>query len=188
MTKQNKIDFINEVNDRFLSAENHSGSNNTLSYNVKVYGSNISGEEIREKITDRQREYHSLDDIYQAMDMFQSDSADMLSDEVSNIDGVKECYFAGRSGGYLEVEYCNALEEVYEEDFNEDIASLYKVAKELEETETKVSNLIDKRYNGYCKLINSKDYIIAIINNLYDDKDIAKIYKKKIKNLTDKLI
>ena len=109
MTKQQKIDYINQVNDRFREARNHgrNGSNwwyptpNTIAYNVKLYGQKQGIEEIKELMTDRQKEYYSDDNLYDFINHWQNQEAEMFSNDLDLEYSVKSGY-AGRSGGWLE--------------------------------------------------------------------------------------
>lgn len=193
MNRKQKIDFINKVNDFFINAKNHgnNGDNwwypkeNVIAYNVKLYGGNKSIEDIRKLLSKRQNEYYSDSTLYEIMQDQQNDQAIMFSNELDEAYNVKSGY-AGRSGGWLEVEYNNDLIEL-EENTDEDVNYYYKLAKELCNLEMKVSNHIEKSLSSYKKYINTDQYCADIVDILIDDEMIGDIYKNEAKSLLDKL-
>src|SRR3990167_1599507 len=149
MTKKQKIDYINQINDRFINARNHghNGNNwwypkeNRIAYNVKVYGG-ISTENIRKKMTERQNNFYSDDAIYELLNDWQCQIANDLSEEIEMLPGVQNTSYAGRSSGWLEVDYINDIDPSC--DAAMDIDANYEFAKELEKNEVTVSKLIKK--------------------------------------------
>ena len=199
MTKNQKVEYINKVNARFEEAKNHgrNGSNwwyptpNTLAYNVKVY-SYVDIDELRKKMTKRQNEYYNdntLQDIHQEQE---NDQARYLQDEVEELAGVLSVSYAGRSGGWLEVEYSNPLEHLDEQGngYNRDkdeLATMYKEAKELEKQEQAVSEVITTRHKAYCLYVKSIEYLDDLLGVLSDDDEIGEVYKGKAQELLEKL-
>lgn len=191
MQKAKKIEFINRVYLRFADARNH-GSNgnswwypkaNVIAYNVKVY-SWLDMSEVRKNLTIRQNDFYSDNELSEIASENQNDEARMFSDDIDSEYGVKSGY-AGRSGGWLEVEYPSSLQEV--DKTSEEIDYYYQQAKELEELEATISQKIEKALAGYKKYIGSPQAAKDFADNLLSDEDIADIYKGKAKNLLDKL-
>ena len=194
MNKTQKIEFINEINERFTNAKNH-GSNgnnwwyptpNVIAYNVKMYGGSYSIEDIRKNMTKRQNEYYSDESIYSIIEDIRDMSREDLVSNVINM-GAKKAYFAGRSGGWLEVEYSNNLDEITEEDKMSDINYNYQEAKKLEKLESEVSEYVNNFISNLSKYEDSKDYTRDIADNMLDDESIGDIYKSQAQKLIDKL-
>ena len=192
MNIKQKREYAEAVNERFINARNHghSGNNwwypveNTIAYNVKVY-SGPSLRAIKEKMTERQKDYFSDESLYESMMYKQSDQATMAAEDIeNNFKGVKSTGYAGRSGGWLEVEFINDIGGYLHD---EDIKSAYIAAKELEDNEVRVSEFIKKSHKWYIGYIESEEYINDFIESLMTDEDIADIYRGKIKTLADKL-
>jgi hypothetical protein len=194
MTKNKKIEYINAVNDKFINARNHghNGNNwwypkeNTIAYNVKMYHGFVSIGDIKAKMTDRQKEYYNKDEyFYELLQETIQRYANDFSNELDATDGIKSSGYAGRSGGWLEVEYINNIDiEAYT---SKEIDSVYQTAKELDELETKTGQKIKDAKESLEKYLDSKEYLQEIIDNLLSDDDIADIYKSKAKDLLDKL-
>ena len=110
-------------------------------------------------------------------------------DLVSNVInmGAKKAYFAGRSGGWLEVEYSNNLDEITEEDKMSDVNYNYQEAKKLEKLESEVSEYVNNFISNLSKYEDSKDYTRDIADNMLDDESIGDIYKSQAQKLIDKL-
>jgi hypothetical protein len=185
------------VNEKFRDAKNHgNGGNwwypkqNVIAYNVKIYAS-PDAEEIRKAMTKRQKEYYTDENIYEILQDYQDQEAEQLANEVMEYDLVEDAYFAGRSGGWLEVEYSNGLEQIEDNgiDYHKDyIKEYYKQAKELEKIEGEVKTMIENTKKEYIKYITSKQFIECIVSEmLLDDEAIGDIYKQKAKTLLDKL-
>lgn len=197
--KTEKIAYIHKVNDFFIDAKNHgnNGSNwwypneNTIAYNVKVYGG-IGIESIREKLSKLQNEYYTDKDLYSRINDNQIDSANFLIEDIRMEFGLESGY-AGRSGGWLEVNYINDLQDYLPYTFSEieeasikDINEVYKHAKKLEALEITVSEYIKKRHQTYCKYVKSIDYINDFVQEVESDTDIkagylelSEMYKQK---------
>ena len=197
MTKKEKITYINEVNDRFMNAKNHGNSNNwwyplenRIAYNVKM-SAFADVDTLEDYLTKRQNDFYSKETLYQLLQDKQDTDCEML------VLDIKEQYqldavFAGRSGGWIEVDYENGLIEldengdtIYESDV--DINMYYKDAKALEKLEIDVADFIEKSRAEYEKYINSKEYYRDISELLLDDQEIAETYRNDIKRLANKL-
>ena len=197
MTKKEKITYINEVNDRFMNAKNHGNSNNwwyplenRIAYNVKM-SAFADVDTLEDYLTKRQNDFYSKETLYQLLQDKQDTDCEML------VLDIKEQYqldavFAGRSGGWIEVDYENGLIEldengdtIYESDV--DINIYYKEAKALEKLEIDVADFIEKSHAEYEKYINSKEYYRDISELLLDDQEIAETYRNDIKRLANKL-
>lgn len=190
MTKKQKEEYIEKINDRFINSRNHghNGSNwwypkeNTIAYNVKMYHSGISVEDIRKKLTARQNEFYKNDEFFYELTQQQIEqSAESLIEEVEAEKGVKTTGFAGRSGGWFEVEYINSIGD-YEE-----LNDRYTEAKELEALEVKIESIISERKASLEKYLESEEFLKDTLEQLNSDNDIADIYKGRAKDLLDKL-
>lgn len=191
------IEYIEQVSERFENASNHGNGNNwwypqknTIAYNVKIYAG-ASTEDVRKHLTARQNDYYSDDDLMEIMQEQQNDAARIFSDDIDNEYGVKSGY-AGRSGGWLEVEYHNDIADYQQNEWAEshidDIRAAYKEAKKLDQLESDIAEYIKKSVKNYSQYLNGIEYPKDIAESLQTDEDIADTYKGKIKGLTDKLI
>ncbi|MEK7578206.1 MAG: hypothetical protein AAB456_00590 [Patescibacteria group bacterium] len=194
MTKKDKIDFINKVNDKFTNARNHghNGNNwwypkpNVIAYNVKMHGASKNIDDIRKFMTERQNEYYNDDALYEICNENQNDTARMFSDDIDETHGVKSGY-AGRSGGWLEVEYSNPLPDSLYDTTSKDINYIYQEAKKLDTLETKISQEITAGHERLQKYMNTDEYCKDVSDSLPDDDMIADEYKGRAKGLLDKL-
>jgi len=192
MTKKQKIEYINEVYTRFTDTHNHGnqGDNwwypmpNTIAYNVKMH-SFVDVESLRKELTARQNDYYSDDTLYKIMSEDITDNANMLSDDIQEEYKLENGY-AGRSNGWIEVEYVNNL-FILDEDTEEDVNALYKEAKALEQLESDVCEFIKKRHKALNAYIDTPQYYKDMVERLTSDEEIADIYKDKITALTHKL-
>lgn len=192
MTKNKKIEYINQVYLKFKDARNHGYNGNNwwhpkpdvIAYNVKMHAW-PDFEALRAKMTARQNEYYTdedLDGAYWGMLHFEAEQA---IDEIKDM-GAHDAWFAGRSGGWLEVEYNNNLEEV--DATTEDIDHLYQEAKKLDQLEGKVADFIKERHKSVNTYVKSDDFITDFIKNeLMTDEVIGEIYKDKAERLLKKL-
>lgn len=193
MTKQKKIDYINAVNDRFLDARNHGNGNNwwypvknRMAYNVKMYHFG-DVDKLREFLTQRQNDFYSDSHLLGIIEEDLTLNANCLAKDIEFEFGL-EAGFAGRSDGWLEVDFENGLDYVDMDTAKEDIEYYFKKAKELEELEEKVKQFIEKQHSSYNKYVDTEQYYKDLTENcLLPDEDIADVYKNKIKQLTDKL-
>lgn len=209
MTKKQKIKYITDVYYKIAEARNHGRQAdnwwypqaNWIAYNVKgFYGFDFEG--FRKTLSDRQNEYYQDSDFediwYNWLDIEQDDLRSTIhgDDEILPFeitDFVNDTRFAGRSGGWLEVEYRNDLYDLedraeYEDIDSTEINKLYKEAKSLEKAETEISKYIEKHIKRLKEYIDTSDFYWDIKDNfILSDEDIADIYKNKIDNLIDKL-
>jgi hypothetical protein len=194
MTKKEKIDYVNSVYLRFQDARNHghNGHNwwypkpNVIAYNVKMHGASKDIEDIRKHMTERQNKYYSDDTLYEISQEQLWDEARMFSDDLDIEYGLTSGY-AGRSGGWLEVEYKNDLSELGDDSSIEDVNYFYKEAQKLEKLETEVSEKIKKAHKSLMVYMNTEQYCLDFVERLSDDEEIGEIYKSKAKDLLDKL-
>jgi hypothetical protein len=191
MTKQQKTEYINQVKERFENARNHGHHGNNwwypkpfvMAYNVKLCGLGNTIEDYRKAMTKKQNEYYTDNHIIELLDEQQNTEAEMFQDELKTEYSITSG-FAGRSGGWLEVEYPNNFND-YEEN---DLESLYIIAKELEELETTVAERIKKAVSNYKKYRSSKEQIKDFVENgLLQDADVDEIYQNRISELQNKL-
>ncbi|MCK9370254.1 hypothetical protein M0R04_10140 [Candidatus Dojkabacteria bacterium] len=193
MNKQQKIEYIEKINARFIEARNHGGRNNwwyptenTIAYDVKMHGACKSINEIREKMSKRQNDFYSDDALYQYCDELRERECESLIELIKETgkNGLKNAYFAGRMGGWVEVKYINDIQYYLD---NEDIKSAYKEARELEQLESDVHEEIKKQHKAYSLYVNTDGYIVDVIDALQSDEDIGEIYKSRAKMLLEKL-
>ena len=188
MDTKEKIEYINKVFTRFADARNHgfNGNNwwypkaNVIAYNVKLHGMSKDIDDIRAKMSKLQNDYYSDNSIQQLIWNEREDAAEQLMYAVQEIDLVLETGFAGRSGGWLEVEFEVNFEtfEAFDEDTDvEEVEEVYKKAQELEKEETEVAKLIEDRHKDYMKYLNTDEYVTDIIENMQCDNDISNNYK-----------
>jgi hypothetical protein len=110
-----------------------------------------------------------------------------LTEDIENNFGLKSG-FAGRSGGWIEVDFDNNLSEVNKDTPKGDINYYYKIAKGLENKEKEVKQFIKNAHYSYNLYVDSDGYYRDIADCvLLQDEDIADIYKNTIKTLTSKL-
>lgn len=193
MKKAEKIKFINEVYYKFTDAHNHGrGKNwwypspNVIAYNVKMYGTCKGIEDVREKMTKRQNEYYTDEDLYGEFDELRNSDRDALIADVQiEFEKVEGCWFAGRSGGWLEVQYTNSLEEVDEN--SEDIEYYYKEAKALDDEEGRVAEFVKDRILSLGKYEDSDEFVNDFVEILLDDETIGEVYKEKAHAILEKL-
>lgn len=185
MKKQNKIDFINKVFERFDGASNHGNGNNwfyptsnVIAYDVKMHNFG-DVETFREGLSKLQNSLITDDFIYDCMNNNQNFEAECLIDDIKEVFGL-ESWYAGRSGGWLEVQFENGLPSDYELDnyTSSDIQEVYQEAKDMEDMEDKVAQYIKDGHRGLNDYIDSDSYYSELkdtfLANEYikDDKDI----------------
>jgi len=203
MTKAQKIEYINKVRSRFEDAENHgiSGSNwwyptaNTIAYNIKVYGIKSDSSDL--KLSDAQKEYYNSDieNTYQnAFDRYTSDIIYFFMEELrANYSVISRINIAGRSGGWLEVEYHNILPWNLKGEFetsnytNKDINIYYKDAQYLEDQESKIAEEIKNALKGYINYMNDEFNNDFLENDLLSDDEIRENYISQVKELSTKI-
>ena len=194
MKKQDKINFINKVNSFFVEAKNHgnNGNNwwypkpNRIAYNVKMREF-FSVSKLEPMLSKRQREYYNDNALYSIAEEQLNDEAMMLIDDIQIEYGLSSNY-AGRSGGWLEVDFNNPLEDVIDNEPElENLSYYYKEAKKLEKLEQDVREYIEKRHKALNVYMSTDAYYKDLLERLSDDKEISDIYKTQAKSLLDKL-
>jgi len=197
MNRQQKIDKYNEIYNFFTDARNHgnNGNNwwypkqNVIAYNVKLYGG-LWLESIRTELTDRQNDYYSDELLYDIIQERQNREAIILSDMVDDMDDVLSSGFAGRSGGWLEVEFQNYLEYI-DEDFDnytdKEITELYNDAQDLMNNQVKVEEFISTAKSNYEQYLKTPEAVSDLVEELLTDDEIGEIYKGRVKDILDKL-
>lgn len=176
MKIQKKIDFINEVNEFFRDAKNHGRNGydwrypkeNVIAYDVKMHSwSDI--EDFRKHLTRLQNEQVSDESLSERFQDFIYREAESFIDELKEEFAIVDCWYAGRSGGWIEVEYNNYLQEleytetqtldIYGNDITEsEVEDLYQDAKKLQALESKISEYIKKRHQSLNEYICSEEY------------------------------
>lgn len=195
MTKKQKKDYINSVYTTLADAKNHgrNGGNwwypmpNVIAYNVKIWGQQKSIKDIEVKMTPKQRDYYAEVVLWEIEQDIINDACDELRQEVKEIDGVCDAWFAGRSGGWFEVEYNNPLELVDDDTYPQAIAELYREAKKVQATIDRVADLVQQRHRHFCEYLNSEAYIDDFIERLWCDEQIDIHYRNQVKHLVDKI-
>lgn len=193
MNKKQKIEYINNVHERFMNARNHGNTNNwwyptpyVIAYNVKMH-SFADVETLRTYTSDVQNKYYKDNTLDAILWEEQEDTCRFLVDDIQEEYGL-ESYFAGRLGGWLEVQYetCG-LDYIAEDDAHtiETINELYKEARKLEKLESKVSEFITNAHKSYNKYVDSKEYYTDILERLESDTEIKETYKTKAHELLE---
>lgn len=203
MTKKQKLDKINSIADRFINARNHGGNNNwwypkrnVIAYDIKMSSFGFSYDGIKDKISDKQKDFYKningmIDSFY--WDTLNNELEYFIEDLKEEYECIKDCYQAGRSGGWLEIEYINELDELWDsvEDFESSevysIDYIYDEMIKLDKKEKEISEKIKKGLSDLNKYIDSEDFKDDFINTLMTDDDISDYYKKEAKRLIDKI-
>lgn len=173
MTKSQKIKEIIKIQDFFQDAKNHGNSNNwwyptpcTVAYNVKMH-SFADVDTLRGYMMPLQNEYYNDDTLTNIIYEQQNDTAGQLEDDVTQIAKNAQIDvttgYAGRSGGWLEVNYSNAFSTVYDESelYNEsekDIDILYSWYSKLDKLESDIAEFIKNEHTAYNGWIDTPKY------------------------------
>lgn len=203
MTKDKKLKKINEIAERFINARNHgNGGNwwypkkNRIAYDIKMSSFGFSYDDIKDKLTDKQKDfYKNIDELINAYywDTLGCTLDEFITDIKDIYKYVNECYQAGRSGGWLEIEYRNGLGELWDsiEDFEGyelySIDELYKNMIELDKEEQEISERIKRELKALNSYIESEYFKDEFINTLMTDKDISNYYRQEAKRLINKI-
>ena len=203
MNKEKKLKKINEIGKRFINARNHGGGGNwwypkrnVIAYDIKMSSFGFSYDDIKDKISDKQKDFYKningmIDSFY--WDTLNNELEYFIEDLKEEYECIKECYQAGRSGGWLEIEYINELGELWDrvEDFESSevysIDYIYNEMIKLDKKEREISSKIKKALNALNKYIDSEDFINDFINTLMTDADISNYYKQEAKRLINKI-
>lgn len=196
MTKKQKIEYVNRVALRFLDARNHGNNGNSwwypkpfvMAYNVKM-NAWPSIATLLEKMSERQREYYGSNEdrlTQMTWDRIVEDTAELCVEEIKEL-GAEDVYFAGRSGGWCEVEYPREIDELEDDASTQEVNDQYRKAKALEELEAKVANYIRDNHKGLNDYAKSDDVYRDMVEMLLPDDEIADQYRAEINDLTRKL-
>lgn len=191
MKKMEKIDFINEVYKRIMEAPNHGGNNNwwypqsgVIAYNVKMHKwPDI--ETLRGYLSKLQNDHYNDDDLDSYINWELENECIVLKDDIMEIFGL-ESWFAGRSGGWIEVEF-PTVEEADPDNEYLTIDEQYKQAKKIDKLADNVENFIVERHKSLHKYIDTPEYYQDIAGALLNDQDIKNEYQQRIKDLTNKI-
>lgn len=203
MKKDKKLKKINEIGEMFINARNHGGGGNwwnskrdVIAYNIKMSSYGFSYDDIKDKLSDKQKDFYK--NIDKLIDAYYWDTLECTLDEfITDIKDiykyVNECYQAGRSGGWLEIEYENALGELWDSvaDFESyesySIDYIYDEMVALDKEEQEISERIKRELKALNSYIESEYFKNEFINTLMTDEDISDYYKAEAKRLIDKI-
>lgn len=203
MNKQKKLDKINEIAERFINAENHGSGGNWLypkrdriAYKIKISSFSFSFDDIKDKLTDKQKDfYKNIDELINTYywNTLEFTLEEFITDIKNSYKYVSECYQAGRSGGWLEIDYRNELGELWDniEDFERyesyDIDYIYDEMVALDKKEREISERIKRELKALNNYIESEYFKNEFINTLMNDEDISDYYRQEAKRLIDKI-
>lgn len=182
MKKKQKIAFISGVKRYFEEAPNHgNGGNwwhptqNRIAYDVKMHNWS-SVEELRKYMSPLQNEYYSNEHLENILQDEQEQTCEMLIEDVNMNYDVTVAGFAGRSGGWIEIDYINNLEDIDEDEEDESfIDEQLKEAIKLDELQEDVKAFIKENHQNYNNYIDTEDFYKDIIDFLEDDESIKAI-------------
>jgi len=194
MKKTEKVEYIDEVLKRIGEAPNHGNNGNswwyptpyTIAYNVKLYEW-LDIDELRKKMSKLQNDYYNdevLNDIgyYNYLNM----EREALIEDIKMIDDTLEVIFSGRSGGWCEVTYNSIDEDITMDSHMDDVDDVYNSAKELNNLESEVAQLVEKRIHNLKKYMKSEEYLNDVLEQLQDDNEIKDTYTTQANILLDK--
>lgn len=203
MNKQKKLDKINEIAERFINARNHGGGGNwwyskrnVVAYDIKMSSFGFSFDDIKDKLTDKQKDfYKNIDKLIDAYywDTLECTLDEFITDIKDSYKYVNECYQAGRSGGWLEIDYRNELCDLWDSvaDFESyesySIDYIYDEMVALDKEEREISERIKRELKALNNYIESEDFKNDFIDTLMTDEDISAYYKQEAKRLIDKI-
>jgi hypothetical protein len=177
--KKAMIEFINATFARFEDAKNHGRGNNwwyplpnVIAYNVKM-SSFGDVESFRKHLKEVQNDYYNDNALNEHIAYLLNDEAEMLKNDVIELNPlVEDAFYAGRSGGWLEVAYIVHFERVSEDDDLETIKDYYSLAQKLEDAETSVAEFIKKSHKSLNNYVGTPDYYTDLANELLTDEAI----------------
>lgn len=203
MNKQKKLDKINKIAERFINARNHGDGGdwwypreNRIAYDIKMSSFGFSYDDIEDKLTDKQKDfYENMDELINEYywNTLECKLDEFIADIKAEYKTVRECYQAGRSGGWLEIDYRNELGELYDNvaDFEScesySIDYIYNEMVALDKEEQEISERIKRELKALNSYIESEDFKDDFINTLMTDEDISDYYKQNAKRLIDKI-
>lgn len=176
---------------RFYDARNHGHSDswwypshNVMAYNVKMHSFG-DVKKLRAKLTAKMNDYYSDNFLQEVIDHDLESNCLALMDDIKNDFGLSS-HFAGRSGGWIEVEYENPLTEAPSDD---EIDYYFDLANKLDNQEAAVKLFIEKRHKALNAYIDSDEYYNDLANygGLLCDDEIDDIHKEKIAELQAKI-
>ena len=183
MNKKQK-EYVLNVHERFENAENHGGHGNwhypkpyVIAYNVKMRNF-ADVEDFRKALSELQNDYYKNEFLQESIWTEQNDTCQLLIDDIKETYGL-ESWFAGRSGGWIEVDYSKHALDPDE--------STFKDAKALETLETEIANLIEERHKSYNEYVGNEEYYKNLAESLDTDEDIKSEYKRQIDELQAKI-
>lgn len=198
MNKKQKIDYIESIINRFENASNHGNQGNNwwypkpcvFAYNVKMRNFGYI-ESLRKHLSALQNDFYSDEELQERIYEEQNDSCYFLV-EVIKVEFGLESWFAGRVGGWVEVDFTPETGWFSQEDWStytlKEINVVYKQAKELEKLADKVQNFITERHKSYNEYVDSKSYYQDLQSSFLSDEDIKEIYQNRIAKLQAKLV
>ena len=185
-----------QVLERFEEAENHgkNGDNwwNPVSYRIAYkikMKSWASCKEMRKVLSPLQNTYYSDEVLEHLMDSEQVDELRrFISETEDRYNKNISITIAGRSGGWMEVDYSKlaeydryTLESELEEGVidEEEEEGIYNDIMELEELENEVAGMIENRHREYNKYVGTTEYYEDVTSALIDDEKIREKYEEK---------
>ena len=176
MKTNDKIIAIEEQQKRFEN--NHGGRSNwwypypdTIAINVKMR-SFADMDTLREKLTPLQNESMSDEAIQDLFYMEQGAECEILRDEVMEMDGVTNAWFAGRSGGWLEVQFSDADFDVEDPEDAQEVSEVYDAVMVLEKQADAVQELVERAHKAYNDYVDSDGYYTHIMEGIQTDEEI----------------
>lgn len=199
MNKKQKMEFVNETYTRFADAPNHGNGNNwwyptanRIAYNVKMRSFG-DVDTLRKSLTSVQNEYYSDDELQNAIYREQMDACEMLLEDLTGktgmlvIESVTGAHFAGRSGGWVEVDYSVNFEPLDDDADTEDVDGYYRLAAELVKAEATVADFIANEHKRYNEYVDTPEYYRDIADSLLNDDAIKTEYTERVADLTRKI-
>lgn len=209
MTK--KINYIKEIHALFYDSRNHGKGGNNWWYptpNVKAYNVKMRNfadiDDLRKEMSTLQNDYYTDEDLRNIIDEENISTCQLLKEDTTGVTGaleidnllIEDVYYAGRSGGWLEVEYTNTLQEFIDDYVNygdeKDIPlkvvnEYYKKAKELVQLESDVAQFIQDEHKKYNNYVGTTNYYKDLVYTMLDDENIKATYKKQADTLLSKI-
>lgn len=193
MNTKQKREYIESVRERFENAPNHGGGNNwwypkpyVVAYNVKMRVF-PDAERTAGAMTDLQRDFYK--GKYDAVTERAWDDAVRLAvgdfEESAREMGTLDCWLAGRSAGWLEVQYPMLDVGYCEELRGERLDLAYRQARELSALEGKVSVLVKDSLTALTAYLESDNFYLDLVSELMQDGDIRDEYRAEARRLIE---
>jgi hypothetical protein len=185
-----------QVLERFEEAENHGKNGDNwwnpesyrIAYKIKMK-SWPSCKEMRKVLSPLQNEYYGDEVLNHLMDSERVDELRRFIFEMKDRYNKKiSITIAGRSGGWMEVDYsslaeydrytleCELEEGIIDEEEEEGI---YNDIMDLEELENEVAGMIENTHREYNKYVGTTEYYEDVTSTLIGDDKIREIYEEK---------